>query len=274
MKRFVSAGAFHAAGIACFYVTFAAHAPLMAAAPLTFEVASVKPSGSGNNGVNGGCHGIDSVYGPSKAASAPPLGRCVIHDARLSHLSGIAYSLASMGLLKSDKGPDWAAMGTERFDVEAKAEDPTKATEAQLLQMLQSLLVERFKLKFHREDKDMQGFALVVAKNGPKLEKAKDDEVEPRLSGSMKVREGEPITLNGRKCSMQMLTNLLSQRGEGPVVDKTGLTGAYNFKLWWDDSATPSLFTALTEQLGLRLEPQKVPVSFFVIESAQRPSAN
>jgi uncharacterized protein (TIGR03435 family) len=271
MKRFVFA---HAAGIACFYLTFAAQARLMAAPPLAFEVASVKPSGSGKNGFTGGCHGIDSVYGPSQAASAPPLGRCVIHDARLSHLISIAFNLPSMAMLKDEKGPDWVGMGAERFDVEAKAEDPGKTTEAQLLQMLQALLIERFKLKFHREEKDMQGFALVVAKNGPKLEKAKDDEVEARLSGSTKVREGEPITLNGRKCSMEMLANLLSQRGEGPVVDKTGLTGAYNFKLWWDDSATPSLFTALTEQLGLRLEAQKVPVSFFVVESAQRPTAN
>jgi len=271
MKRFVITGVFHAAGIVWCYLTFA---PQTAVAQQTFEVASVKPSTSGNNGFSGGCHGIDSVYGPSQAASAPPLGRCVIHDARLSHLTAMAFSLGSMELLKSEKGPDWVALGAERFNIEAKAEDPTKATEAQLLQMLQNLLVERFKLKFHREDKDMQGFALVVAKSGPKLEKAKDDEVEPRLSGTTKVREGEPITLNGRKCSMPMLANLLSQRGEGPVVDKTGLTGAYNFKLWWDDSATPSLFTALTEQLGLRLEAQKVPVSFFVIESAQRPSAN
>jgi len=267
MKRFV----FAAPGIAWLCLTFAPH---IAAAPLTFEVASVKPSGSGNNGFSGGCHGIDSVYGPSREAAAPPLGRCVIHDARLSHLISIAYGLASLELLKSEKGPDWVALGAERFNIEAKAEDPAKVTEAQLLQMLQALLVERFKLKFHREDKDMQGFALVVAKNGPKLEKAKDDEVEPRLSGTTKVREGEPITLNGRKCSIQMLANLLSQRGEGPVVDQTGLTGAYNFKLWWDDSATPSLFTALTEQLGLRLEGQKVPVSFFIIESAQRPTAN
>lgn len=273
MKRLVFADAFHAAGVAWFCLTFA---PQAVAAPLSFEVASVKPSGYGNNGVNGGCHGIDSVYGPSQAASAPPLGRCVIHDARLSHLIGLAYGLGSMGLIKSDKGPDWVAMGTERFDVEAKAEDPTKATEAQLLQMLQSLLIERFKLKFHREDKDMQGFALVVAKNGPKLEKAKDDEIESRLSGSLKVREGEPITLHGRKCSMQMLANLLSQGGSpnGPVVDETGLPGAYNFKLTWNDTAGPSIFTAVTEQLGLRLEAQKVPVSFFVIESAQRPTAN
>jgi uncharacterized protein (TIGR03435 family) len=119
----------------------------------------------------------------------------------------------------------------------------------------------------------MQGFALVVAKNGPILEKSKEDEVESRLNGTMKPRDDEPVTLNARKWSMPMLANLLSQ-AKGYVVDKTGLQGNYNFKLWWDDSASPSLFTALTEQLGLRLEPQKVPVSFFIVESAQRPNAN
>src|SRR5580658_1143504 len=135
MKQLLFAGPLHAAGI----IAYLAAAPQAAAAPLTFEVASVKPSGSGNNGFSGGCHGIDSVYGPSREAAAPPLGRCVIHDARLSHLIYIAYGLQSMGQLKSEKGPDWVAMGTERFDVEAKAEDPAKTTEAQLLQMLQSL---------------------------------------------------------------------------------------------------------------------------------------
>src|SRR5580704_14269327 len=236
MKRFVFARAFHAAVTAYFYLIFALNAT---AAPPTFEVASVKPGGPSNNGFTGGCHGIDSVYGPSREAAAPPLGRCVIHDARLSHLIYIAFSLQSMAILKSEKGPDWVAMGAERFDVEAKAEDPSKTTEAQLHQMLQALLVERFKLKFHREEKDMQGFALVVAKNGPKLEKAKDDEVESRLSGSLKVREGEPVSLNARKYSMEALADLLSQGGapNGPVVDKTGLPGAYNFKLTWNDTA-------------------------------------
>jgi uncharacterized protein (TIGR03435 family) len=270
MKRFVFSALFNAAAIACLYLSFASQS---VAAPLTFEVASVKPSGSGINGFSGGCHGIDSVYGPSQSAAAPPLGRCVIHDARLSHLISMAFSLQSMAMLKSDKGPDWVAVGAERFDVEAKAEDPAKATEAQLHEMLQALLVERFKLKFHREETDMQGFALVVAKNGPKLEKSKEDEVESRLNGTMKPRDDEPVTLNARKWSMPMLANLLSQ-AKGYVVDKTGLQGNYNFKLWWDDSASPSLFTALTEQLGLRLEPQKVPVSFFIVESAQRPNAN
>jgi uncharacterized protein (TIGR03435 family) len=71
-----------------------------------------------------------------------------------------------------------------------------------------------------------------------------------------------------------MLVNLLSQIGAGPVTDQTGLTGVYDFKLSWDEDAGPSLSTALQEQLGLRLEPRKVPVSYFVFESAQRPLPN
>jgi len=70
---------------------------------------------------------------------------------------------------------------------------------------------------------------------------------------------------------MQMLADLLSQIGPDPVKDQTGLTGAYDFKLSWDETNGPALFTALQEQLGLRLEPQKVPVPMFVFESAQNP---
>jgi len=237
--------------------------------PLEFEVASVKPSTSGFNGVRGGCHGIDSKYSPRETTAAPPLGRCVITDGRLSHLIGIAYSLRSIGLIKG--APDWVIGGYERFTIEAKAEDPTKATEAQLLAMLQALLVDRFKLKFHRENVDMPGFGLVVAKNGPKLQESKSDEGSTSFGASLKPVPGEPINLTARKYSMQMLADMLSGFTPGPIRDQTGLNGVYDFKLFWDEVAGPSLFTALQEQLGLRLEPQKIPVSNFVFESAQSP---
>src|SRR5580692_10681800 len=100
-----------------------------------FEVASLKPADpESGGGVRGGCHGIDSVYpGANERASAPPLGRCVITDARLSHMLGIAFRLGSMLYLKG--GPEWVAAGDFRYTVDAKAEDPTKTTEEQLLQM-------------------------------------------------------------------------------------------------------------------------------------------
>lgn len=239
----------------------------------TFEVASVKPSSSGNNGFSGGCRGIDSVYNSARAPFAPPLGRCVIHDARLSHLIATAYGI-NMAMLKSDKSPDWVAMGAERFDVEAKAEDPAKATESQLLAMLQALLVERFDLKFHLEEKEAQGFALTVAKGGPKFQESAKDDSEPKVDARLKVERSEFQTVNAHKANMEDLTNILLFVTQASVVDKTGLTGAYDFKLRFGGENGPEIFTALPEQLGLRLTASKVTVSYFVVDSAKRPLAN
>jgi uncharacterized protein (TIGR03435 family) len=251
-------------------IIFLALVPLLAAGPLNFEVASVKKSTSGRNGVQGGCHGIDSKYGAAELAAAPPLGRCVITDGRLSHLIGMAYGV-SMAMIQN--APDWVIAGADRFNVEAKAEDPAHTTEAQLHEMLQALLAERFQLKFHRENRDMAGFAIVIGKNGPRLREAKGDEVGLFGNGG-KPRPGEPISLKLRGFSMPQLAALLSQIGPGPMADKTGLTGEYDFDLTWDESSGPSLFTALQEQLGLKLEPRKVPVMFFVFDSAERPGDN
>jgi uncharacterized protein (TIGR03435 family) len=259
-------------GVAVSLLVIAA-TPRVSAQP-AFEVASVKRSHPGPNGVNGGCHGIDSVYTPGQKASAPSLGRCVITDARLSHLVSIAWGIGSMQMIHS--GPDWIAAGGERFDVVAKAEDPAKTTEQQLLTMLQNLLVERFQLKFHREPKETAGFALTIAKNGAKLEASKSE--DPDLSfgkGEVKPAPGQPVSLRARRYSMAMLVRFLSAfGGQGPGIDETGLDGVYDFNLSWDDDAGPTLPTALRQQLGLRMEPQKVQVSTFVIDSAQRPSEN
>ena len=91
----------------------------------------------------------------------------MITDARLSHLIGIAYGVSMLNL---KTGPDWIQRGDLRFNVEAKAENPTTTTERQLLTMLQNVLIERFQLKFHHETSEISGFALVAAKNGPKLQ--------------------------------------------------------------------------------------------------------
>ncbi len=141
--------------------------------------------------------------------------------------------------------------------------------------MLQALLVERFNLKFHRESIDKPGFAMVIARKGPKLQLSKDQEVATTFNGRKAKPDARgPVLLNARKYSMTMLASLLTNMSPDPVIDKTGLTGVYDFQLEWDDSAGPSLFSAITDQLGLRLEVQKVPVSLFVIDSAQKPSGN
>jgi uncharacterized protein (TIGR03435 family) len=242
-------------------------------APLAFEVASVKPSGRSNYGVRGGCHGIDSVYGPAGQAEAPPLGRCVITDARLSHLVYTAWRIGTDMLIED--GPRWTEPA-ERFNVEAKAENPAKATEQQLLTMLQALIVERFQMKYHRELRERPGFALTVAKNGPKLQNSKNEDVDLSFAdGGVKPRPDRPVSLRAHKYSISMLANFLSTfGGHGPGVDETGLNGVYDFTLAWDEENGPTIQTALREQLGLRMEMKKVAVSYFVIDSAQRPSEN
>ncbi len=230
-----------------------------------FEVASVKPNKNGGS-VRGGCHGIDSKYGPDLAEI--PLGRCVITAGRLSHMIGIAWGV-DMGMLKG--GPEWTRLGFDRFNVEAKAEDPAHTTDAQLLEMLQALLIGRFQLKYHREPIERAGFALVVGKNGPRMKSASGAETII-TSRPQKPEPGQQITLTAHRTPMSLLTQMISV--DGPVIDKTGLTGEYDFTLTWDDDKGPTLQTAVQEQLGLKLEPQKVTVDLFVIDSAQKPSAN
>ena len=242
-----------------------------------FEVASVKVATSGFNGVRGGCRGIDSVYSQSEQARGlPPLGRCVITDARLSHLIGIAFGVSMQAL---DTGPDWIQRGDLRFDVQGKAENPDSATRKQLLAMLQNLLVERFQIKFHYVTKAEPGFALVVAKNGPKLHPSTSEEEKLTFIGPNGQEVGKPvgkaIKVNARKCSMSALTDIIAFAGDiGPGVDKTGLTGEYDFTLSWNEEEGPSLASALRDQLGLQVTSEKVPVQRFILDSAQRPTAN
>jgi uncharacterized protein (TIGR03435 family) len=244
--------------------------PSADAAP-AFEVASIRPAKDGVQGVRGGCHGIDSVYTPGQQTEIPPLGRCVIRDGRLSHMVGIAWNI-DMNMLKS--GPDWIQRGVDRFNVEAKAENPTKTTEKQLLQMLQALLIERFQMKFHREPVELSGFALTVDKGGSKLVPSKSEDAEASFGAGGKPARGAGV-FKARRMSLSEFVRMLSLFGDhGPGVDRTGLAGFYDFTLTWDNEAGPTLDTALREQLGLRMQSEKVATSYFVIDSAQRPSEN
>lgn len=246
--------------------------------PLKFEVASVKVAKSGINGVRGGCRGIDSVFSAEqeKRGGLPPLGRCVITDARLSHLIGIAYGVDMQAL---DTGPDWIQRGDLRFDVQAKAENPASTTRQQLITMLQNLLVERFQIKFHWVTKLESGFALMVAKNGPKLHTSTSEEEKLTFIGAngeeLPKPMGGPVKVNARKCSLSSLTDLVAFAGNlGPGVDKTGLSGVYDFTLSWNEEDGPNIASALRDQLGLQVKAEKVPVSRFVLDSAQKPTEN
>jgi uncharacterized protein (TIGR03435 family) len=201
-------------------------------------------------------------------------------------------------------GPGWVR--SEEFEIEAKV-GKSGADQLQRLsveerrlqqrEMLQTLLADRFKLRVHREVKEGSVYALVVAKNGPKLQAVGPDDLstgkgKPRISmgGGKLVFRGLPIT---------PLAGFLSQIIGRAVVDKTGLTGRYDFTLRWtpdefnlrasnglegvrqtsdnpssSESSGPSIFTAIQQQLGLKLKPERGPVEIIVIDHIEQPTAN
>ena len=233
-----------------------------------FEVASIKPATIG--GVRGGCHGSDTIVAQTEEAP-PPLGRCVIDGARLSHLIAIAYEVKAMNDIHN--APVWAISGTERFDIEAKAESP-KATEAELKQMLQRLLEDRFQLKYRWDTKEISGMALVRGKEPLKLHPAASDRRGLTFGSGGKAPNTGPVHIVANRAAIKDLANFLTNFEPDPYQDATGLTGEYDFELSWDDSSGPTLSTALRQQLGLRLEPRKIHVAYFDFVSAEHPSAN
>jgi uncharacterized protein (TIGR03435 family) len=136
----------------------------------------------------------------------------------------------------------------------------------QLKLMLQQLLVQRFKLATHRSSKDLPGYALTVAKGGPNLQASKGaKEHAYMLQGGLRLQNA----------SVEMLAGVLAHPTGRPVSNATGIEGRFDITLDYapegaTDSALPSIFTALQEQLGLRLMPQKVPVEIVVIDHVER----
>jgi len=121
---------------------------------------------------------------------------------------------------------------------------------------------------------ELRGFALIVAKGGSKLQESKS--ADPNMSFGPGGKPGGGVgVFKATRCSMHEFTRMLSLFGDrGPGVDRTGLTGLYDFTLSWDNEQGPTIDTALREQLGLRIEPEKVQTAYFVIDSARRPSEN
>jgi uncharacterized protein (TIGR03435 family) len=131
--------------------------------------------------------------------------------------------------------------------------------------MLAALLADRFKVSVHTESREMPIYALVAAKDGPRLTEASPD---------LTTDAGDQITIAPGNDSLTILAYELSWRLERPVVDQTGLQDKQKLTLRWNDNAGPSLFTAIQEQLGLKLEPTKGPVPVLVIDRAEPPTAN
>ena len=173
------------------------------------------------------------------------------------------------------------SFSSKSYDIEAKCAQP--ASREQMMKMLQALIEDRFKLRFRHETKELRVYVLTVAKGGAKLEENKDGaDLEARNSGA--GRESY------RNFPMPIFANILAAHVADTVVDKTGLTSSYDFKLEFKperagDGASdghepapnldgPSLFTALREQLGLELKRQIAQVELLVIEHIEEPSAN
>jgi uncharacterized protein (TIGR03435 family) len=169
-------------------------------------------------------------------------------------------------------GPGW--IESDLYSIEARAPGESTPTTDQVRQMLQALLADRFQLKLHAERRDVAGYGLTIAKNGVKLKESPPD--AQVLSMNARGR------LMASKMKMTDMASFLSLRLRRPVIDQTELTGAYDVTLTWspdedvpaDDSQAPSIFTAIQEQLGLRVVAQKVAVKMFVIDHAEKPTEN
>jgi uncharacterized protein (TIGR03435 family) len=200
----------------------------------------------------------------------------------LENLIALAYDLNPRTI---SGGPTW--MDEQKFVVGAVTPGDVKPTRAEQMQMLRALLVERFRLKFHREDREYSIYELTVAKGGPKLKATATPDAEPQLVG---VVHPDRIEVPARNVSMDDFVAMLQRATlDRPTVNKTRLAGRYDFNLVFaqdetvyggalpkapEDANSPPLFTAVQEQLGLRLTPTKGMVSAMVVDSAERPGVD
>jgi uncharacterized protein (TIGR03435 family) len=219
-----------------------------------FEIASIKPNHSGEMGSRTGTR---------------PGGLFIATNVSLKAMIMQAYNLQDFQV---SGGPGW--IDSDRFDVSAKAE--SDVPEEQIMLMLRLLLEKRFQLKAHRDTRERGIYALVVATNGPKLKKAEGTGYSFGVGGRK---------LTAQRASLSDLANILSIQLGRTVLDKTGLTDLYDITLSWAptpgtsaessrppaDEAAASIFTAIQEQLGLRLEPSRGPVELLIIDGAQKP---
>jgi uncharacterized protein (TIGR03435 family) len=220
-----------------------------------FEAASIKPVSPG------------SLFTRPRFSVG---GRFNVGAATLRTLIGYAYTLIPFQL---SGGPRW--LDSDKFEVIAKGADPSG--EAQVRLMLQSLLTERFQLTMHHETKE-QAISVLTVKGTPKLQPAKEGE-RYRMDTSISGRDATSGHVAFKNTSMQRLCEILSGEMDRLVVNQTGLTGEYDFE--FDSSRAegdPNPFNTVLapsiSDVGLKLESKRGPVDFFMIDRAEKPSAN
>lgn len=233
--------------------------------PKEFEVASIKPSAPGGRGIR---------------VQIAPGGRLDASNITVKFLIQQAYGVKDFQI---SGGPGW--INSERYDLVAKADGDVGRMD-QIRPLIQKLLADRFQLTIHRDTKELPIYALVLGKNGSKLQESAANGPGPQ------IRMGRGL-INGQGMDMTMLANQLSNAIGRTVLDKTGLTGKYEIKLEFtpedgpghgpgdgpeaaplSDTAGPSIFTALQEQLGLKLESSKGPVEIIIIDRIEKPTEN
>ena len=228
-------------------------AQAVAAAP-SFEVASVKAS---------------QMTGPGsrrERIESPP-GSLIMSNVRFVTAVRWAYHVFDYQV----SGPGW--IGDERFNISAKAASPVG--EIELRRMLGALLAERFQLAIHRETKEMQAYVVTVGRNGHKMQQS-------ATTGAMSVKQNGMVATVER-ADLDEIAAMASQPLRAPVINATGLTGLWDFKVDIAPYLTPEVtsarnptdligvgITAVQEQLGLRVESKKVPVEMIVIDRAEK----
>jgi uncharacterized protein (TIGR03435 family) len=234
----------------------------------SFEVAAIRPAVPGTRG-----YGIQFTPGR----------RVLLKNVTLAFLVQSAWDVRDFQL---SGATGW--MNSERFDIEAKLDADVPDTAERLPQVrtaIQKLLADRFNLVSHRETKEMPVYALTIAKEGSRMKSSAAETQSSIMKNGSKIE--------AQHASMADLARVLSNIVERPVLDRTAIATFSDFTLQWTPDLTeapatkdaqnpappsladgPSLFTAIREQLGLRLEPQKGPVNIVVIDRAEKPSEN
>jgi uncharacterized protein (TIGR03435 family) len=226
-----------------------------------------------------------------------------VKNASLRDLIRVAYQVRDFQI---SGGPDW--IDSAHYDIDANAKDKPVPKEwlTTMMSLLQSLLADRFKLKLHRDTKELPVYVLTVAKGGPKFQQSREKscttfnwirnspppgQIANIHCGAAELTNAQlnrtldavGISIWGVSPDAPGLTWFLSRELDRIVIDKTGLTGLFDFYLEWNRAATldkaaasadpdnPSLFTALQDQLGLKLTSEKGPVEILVIDHAEKP---
>jgi uncharacterized protein (TIGR03435 family) len=246
--------------------------PMAGDAHPSFEVATIKPSAPGSPG----------KYFTFRGRHA------LTHNTNMNDLLSFAYGLHAKQIVGA---PDW--FDKDLFDIDGVPDVEGEPDDAQFTEMMQKLLADRFELKFHHEQRELSVYVITVAPGGPRMEKS-----------DTPANQGGGFTFRGLG-DLTVVNNTITGFANGmqgavmdkPVVDRTGLTDRYNFQLKWtpDDSqfgqfrgtatprpppagdnpnAPPSLYTAMPEQLGLKIEAGKAMDDVIVIDRVEKPSAN